>query len=541
MKRRRTRSPFAKAVSTLAATPLARTALPAAGFLLACLLPAILPADWFHTRLWRGYYTVILAPAPQSSAPPAQPASWGSIPPVSRHSASVSFNTFAGMTSVRVVDLPDRLEGADPRLDPYLQRVGAWFHGSAGELAYVRTRLGPLVSGLGRLAPGWQVLELDPGALLIRLVFAACAAFLVLLPARVPNVPRWLLGLGLLPWGLRVATGDLRDLLAFLLLFPLWVRAMSWAAARQLPSARRTGPKRKTGKTRRRSRKPRRRAFLPAALGPLFAALDPRQAAVRAALVLLGAAVFLLATPGVRHLPGALFALAADLCLLALLPAARRWERSRRTHTLFRALPILGSLRAKSERRRQRPSIPGLVVPAALALLALASAAALSLEARRRDLSAPRLEHTGTRGLSWAALAAVPLTTDPQGLPHLADFLAHTAYQQSLAFQRPYRFPTPGERVYISGYAVTADGYVQSLRVARRFPESWVRQTLAAAPPGSLERMLIDQGRAAAVERVGEPRLLRELEPWRRAAAVALFMLACLTAAIWSGTRTFAL
>jgi hypothetical protein len=53
--------------------------------------------------------------------------------------------------------------------------------------------------------------------------------------------------------------------------------------------------------------------------------------------------------------------------------------------------------------------------------------------------------------------------------------------------------------------------------------------------------MLADQGRAAAVERVGEPRLLRELEPWRRAAAVALFMLACLTAAIWSGTRTFAL
>ena len=91
------------------------------------------------------------------------------------------------------------------------------------------------------------------------------------------------------------------------------------------------------------------------------------------------------------------------------------------------------------------------------------------------------------------------------------------------------------------GYAATGAGYVQNLRVALRFAESWLPRTLAAAPPGSVERMLVDQGRAAAVRRVGEPQLLRELAPWPRAAAVALFLLACLTAAIRSGTRTFAL
>ena len=403
--------------------------------------------------------------------------------------------------------------------------------------------------------------------MVLRLLLLAGASLLVLLPARVPHVPRWLLGLGLLPWALGVSTGDLRDLLAFLLLFPFWVRAMVWAAARQAGTARAASAKarrssagkgrkkRKRGSGKRGKRHAAARAgfrptWLPAALEPAAAALArfatwAREAAATAAvpvvLALLGAVVFFLAAPGARHLPGALFALAADLCLLASLPAARRWERTRRAHPLFRALPILGTLRDEADRRRQRLSVPALVVPAALALLALVCAAALSLEARRRDLHAPRLEPSGAYGLSWDSLAALPLSTDSEELPHLADFLTHTAYQQSLAFQRPYRFPTPGERVYISGYAAAGAGYVQSRRVARRFSESWLAQTLGAAPPGSVERMLVDQGRAAAVRRVDEPQLLRELAPWPRAAAVALFLLACLTAAIRSGTRTFAL
>ncbi len=264
-------------------------------------------------------------------------------------------------------------------------------------------------------------------------------------------------------------------------------------------------------------------------------------APVPTALALLGAGVFLVAAPGARHLPGALCALAADLCLLALLPAARRWERSRRAHPLFRALPILGTLRGKTARSRQRLSVPALVMPAALAVLALVSAAALGLEARRRDLQAPRLEPLAARGLSWAALAALPLSAGPQELPNLADFLAHSAYQQSLAFQRPYRFPAPGERVYISTYAAAGAGYLQSRRVALRFSESWLSRTLASAPPGSVERMLVDQGRAGTVRRVGEEQLARELAPWPRAAAVALFLLACLTATVRSATRTFAI
>jgi hypothetical protein len=595
--------PLAWAASVLAR---ARALLPIAGFLLTCLLPMLLPADWFHSRLWKGYYTVVLRSTPQSAAHQPESGAGSLGPTVSRQTASVSFNTFAGLASVRVADLPSRLDSADPRLDPFMRGIEAYFRGPAGELAYARTRRGLLVSGLGRLGPGRQVLELDPVAALLRLLLLIGAALLVLLPAQVPHVPRWLLGLGLLPWILSVPTGDLRDLLAFLLLYPFWVRAMVWAATRQPGAARGASSKaglHKSGLRKLRKLRKPRPAWLPAALEPArvalaglaarqpaIAALHPRRkkpasaarkpataarkpataasqpataarrpaaaarapavaprkpaaaaAAVPVALLLLGAAVFLLAAPGVGHLPGTLFALAADLCLLAMLPAARRWERSRRAHPLFRALPILGTLRADAGRRRPRLSVPALVVPAALALLALASAAALSLEAHRRDLQAPRLEASGPRGLSWDTLAALPLTSDPQGLPHLADFLAHRAFQECLAFQRPYRFPAPGERVYISGYAAAGAGYVQSQRVARRFAESWLSQTLAAAPPGSVERMLADQGRAAAVRRVGEPQLMRELAPWPRAAAVALFLLACLTAAIRSGTRTLAL
>jgi hypothetical protein len=284
-------------------------------------------------------------------------------------------------------------------------------------------------------------------------------------------------------------------------------------------------------------------AAVHSAVAAMPSAVMAHSAARRASLLLalLGAAVFLLAAPGIRHLPGALFALAADLFLLALLPAARRWERSRRAHPLFRALPILGTLRASAGPRRQGPAVRGIAVPAALALLALASAAALGLEARRRELSVPRLEPSAARGLEWRNLSALPLSSDPLAPPHLADYLAHVAYQQSLAFQRPYRLPEPGERVYVSAYAEAGEGYLQDRRVARRFAESWLPRTLAEARPGSVERMLVDQGRAAAVRLVGEPLLARELAPWPRSAAVALFLLACLTAAILSGTRTFAL
>jgi hypothetical protein len=539
----------------------ARSLLPLAGFLAACLLPLLLPADWFHSRLWKGYYTMLLRSAPAASREPApgtRPEFPG--PAVSRRTARVSFNTFGGLASVRVADLARRLDSADPRLDPFLRGVEAYFRGDAGELVYARSPRGPLLSGLGGLGTDRQVLELDPVAAMIRLLLLAGAALLVLLPARVPNVPRWLLGLGLLPWALGISTGDLRDLLSFLLLFPFWVRAMVWAAARQAGSAQEAGAKsgRKSAGKRRKARqrtagKRRKRrgpAWLPAALDTAAAALAALMARAReavlsapvpAALALLGAVVFFLAAPGARHLPGALSALAADLCLLALLPAARRWERSRRAHPLFRALPILGTLRGKTGRRRQRLSVPALVMPAALAVLALVCAAALGLAARRRDLQVPRLEPASGPGLSWEALAALPLSAGPQELPNLADFVTHSAYQQSLAFQRPYRFPAPGERVYISAYAEAGTRYLQSRRVALRFAESWLARTLASAPPGSVERLLVDQGRAGTVRRVGESQLARELDPWPRAAAVALFLLACLTATIRSATRTFAL
>ncbi len=549
---------------------------PLGGFLLACLLPAALPADWFQSRLWQGYYSVFL---PTSARVP-EPALGSLGPLVSRQTAAASFNTFAGLASVRVADLASRLDPADPRQDLFLRSVDSYFRGRGGEWVYARTRRGALAAW-ARLGPGPQVLELDPAAALIRLLLLAGASLLVLVQARVPHVPRWLLGLGLLPWILVISAGDLRDLLAFLLLYPFWVRFLVWAAARQSGTAppksgaaRRTGaahpsgtgrgasPKAKPASTtRERGRrkpgsrgKPRRAAtagsrwpWLPAALRPAAAAVQPAMTALSSVqpfsllLALLGAAVFLLAAPGIRHLPGALFALTAELFLLALLPAARRWERSRRTHPLFRALPILGTLREPAGRRRQGPSARGIAVPAALALLALASAAVLGLEARRRDLSVPRLELSAARGLQWRNLTALPLSSDPLAPPHLGDYLAHVAYQQSLAFQRPYRLPEPGERVYVSEYLETGEGYLQNRRVVRRFAESWLPRTLAEARPGSVERMLVDQGRAAAVRRVGEPQLARELAPWPRSAAVALFLLACLTAAILSGTRTFAL
>jgi hypothetical protein len=116
-----------------------------------------------------------------------------------------------------------------PRQDPFLRGVEAYFRGPAGEVLYARSPRGPLLSGLGSLGPDRQVLELDPVAAMIRLLLLAGAALLVLLPARVPNVPRWLLGLGLLPWALG-SFGGPRIFGPFLPLAPL---VRPWFAQRR--------------------------------------------------------------------------------------------------------------------------------------------------------------------------------------------------------------------------------------------------------------------------------------------------------------------
>ncbi len=207
----------------------------ASGLFLLSFLASFLPAGWLAGRIWKGYYTVSFAgPARAAGLLTALEREPGILAVVSRYTARVSVNTFSGYEQMPVFQLADRLDGADPRLDPFLRSAGNYFtlpdSRGAAELAYVRTDRGPLFLALrlARLASGtplrFRILELDPLSSLLRAVFVAVGGWLLIRRLR-GSVPRFLLVVGLLPWLLRALAGDARDLFAFFFLYPLWLRA----------------------------------------------------------------------------------------------------------------------------------------------------------------------------------------------------------------------------------------------------------------------------------------------------------------------------
>jgi hypothetical protein len=540
MKKKRTRSP----PSLLAAL------LPAAGFLLATCLPSFLPAGWVVARAWKGYFTILFKESPRLPQALAdlqnQP---GILGVVSRYTSLVSVNTFSGYEQIPIGLLASRLDPADPRLDPYLRSIDSYFSppGSGGytQLAYVRTERGPLFLArhLARLLAGsavrWRILELDPVSSLLRVAFAAAAGLLLLLRAPLA-APRWLLWLGLLPWLLRTAAGDSRDLFAFFFLYPLWLEGVRLVMGRPPPPVRKRRPS-----SRRRRRAPPRLDW--ALIGP------------PAVLAGAGLTALLLAAPGPRHLPGPALAAAADLCLLAVLGHAAQSRRLADSHVPFQAVPIMSSRGLLSPpRRRSAPrtawhySPAAWVLPLLLAALPLACVPALWLAKNQRDQEVPCLRGTasGPIPVSWASLSRLPLTLSTTELPHLADFVAHRAFQESLGFHRPYGLPRPDERLYLSTYlqADGGKGILQTSRVVKRFSDSWLRVTLASSPPGSLQRLLLDQGRAGEVRFCRETELARAARPLARGVTATLFLLVLLlleeiglTAAGLSGKRSFAL
>lgn len=499
----------------------------AAGLFLLSCLASFLPAGWLTGRIWKGYYTVSFEDSAWLGELLAElEREPGILAVVSRYTAQVSVNTFSGYEQIPVYRLADRLDSADPRLDPYLRAAGNYFalpdRRGVSELAYVRSDRGPLflAQRLARLASGkalrFRILELDPLSSLLRAAFVAAGGWLLI--RRMPgSVPRFLLVLGLLPWLLRASAGDALDLFAFFFLYPLWLRASLLVMNRPASAE---GARRRAARRRRRA----------------WPRLEWTRHGPPAVLAGAGLAALLLVAPGPRHLPGSALAAAADLCLLVLFPAATARRRAPEGHRPFQAVPIMSSPSLLPGRRPAPTSwhyTPAAwALPLLLAALPLVSVPVLWLAKYVGGQEVPSLQgvRPASAAFSWAGLSRLPLTNGSDGLPDLADFVAHRAFQESLGFHRPYRLPQPDERLYLSTYLPARDGkaMLMSSRVVKRFSDSWLRLTLASAPPGSLERLLLDQGRAAEVRAMRETQLFDSARPLARGAAAALFLLVLL-------------
>jgi hypothetical protein len=99
-------------------------------------------------------------------------------------------------------------------------------------------------------------------------------------------------------------------------------------------------------------------------------------------------------------------------------------------------------------------------------------------------------------------------------LPGFAALVTHAAFQETIAFGRPWRAPKRDERVAVREYLSNdATGvFVERLRTVKVFDTAWLQGVRRRAQPGSLESLLYAQGRPVTVSVKGAGfGLLREL------------------------------
>jgi hypothetical protein len=463
----------------------------------------LLPAGLYHPQVWKGYATVLLR-APD--IPPEVVADLESLPGVEavlcQPTARVTFNGFDGMESTTLGRLPERLQGVDPRFDPYLKSLPRYFRltvaGAPAQAAYLRTRVNPFFLYLRlqrvafRRALAMQLLEFDPRVRLpaVGLAGLYLAALLRLKTQRgrdPAGYRPWFL-LAALPWLVNLLTGTAADLIAFFLLFPFLLLVFEEWAARL--------------KDRLHYRWAEGERDLPAQwvllaalwLGTNLLLLAPGQAG---GLLLRGAA-----------------ATGVDLIFLLAVRAFYRKTLHRRGHLPLEPLPIL---RGRLGRPRRDPVQP--VVIGALLLIQILSLPLLLVLEKASGWPAPApASALRTDRIGWDSLERLHRGGSPDRLPDLSDFVTHAAYQEGLSFGRGYSFPLPDERVYLSQYRMNGEGgpVVQARRAVKRYGPGWLELTLSRVDPGSVERMLLDQGTAAAVSLdQAVQRQLRRLPPWR--------------------------
>lgn len=462
----------------------------AAAILLLLWLPAAPAVAPKTTRLWKGYYTLLIRA--NGVGEQRMLRALASIGPgvVSSDTTTVSFSDLETTGSCLYSELPGRLDPGDPRFDGYLRGMGGYFSASTKRVrwrvAYIPARRTSLATflRLTRLlgAPyrgGWRLVEFDPvekGAVLLA---ALAFGLLASLPMQANSRKRrdGIPGLALccaLCWLPFLASGGIAELAFVLALFPSWL-----SLARELHPISPAGLRR-GGKT------------ALALYGGLAAT------GLIALLLIAGFAWFRL-----------FGALSSTICSVLVLGLQQPLAILRKAWIDKRAFPSAPLIRRTGGPFRRRPAATLLLIvsPLLLALIPLARAPLLPVASAL----------PGIHGFSWSSvreLEASRPADDGARLPDIADFLTHTAYQQTLMIGRAYALPTRDERVTVTEYLTNqATGVIVSRpRTVRTFDSVWLEGATRDPAPSSLERLLLEQGRPVMVRRMpGRRALAREL------------------------------
>jgi hypothetical protein len=462
----------------------------------AAILAAALAAAWLSsfpgsagrtTRVWRGYETLLLGPKAVRSGGLARVARGMGAGAVSETTATVTFWNFTGVDSATVAEIDDRIDPRDPRHDRVMDELLGFFRAPAdrgGEwtVVYIPSRRAPVfdylrvAALLGPRAGPWRLVEFDPAEVLAALAGLLGFAFLLTGTAgRRDGLTRLsVMAVGAALWIPFVLGGGIARLALSLLMLYTWYRAADVLILLRGWDER----------------------LLREARGPLTVFL----AAAGAGLVLL--------VPAGGFSAGALVGFAGPVCgsLLLLAALALYWGKARRPR--------------RSSKKKFDP-VP-IVTPAAPAgpgqgavLLALVALTVVALIPLVRTVPVPTpVVVLGVPDFSWRSLQTLARSGRAPRLPDVSDLVAHQAFQETIAFGRPWGLPRPDERVYVREFLIDpASGrFVAVDRRVKVFDSAWLAACLRRAAPGSIEELLAAQERAVAVGLRGSARpLAREL------------------------------
>jgi hypothetical protein len=452
------------------------------------------------TRAWRGYQTLLLR------ADIAGTETMGSVEArfgpgvVDSRGATVDFWSFDGLESVPLADLGLRIDPSDPRYDPYMAAASGYFtanvRGEEWHVMYLPARMPAavtwlrLIRVLGFPAGGaWRLIELDPIEKGLSLAAILCVAPLLAFSRGKSRRTEMHMALaGALIWIPCILAGGVSCLALAVLLFMAWHPLMQVFVPLRGWNSHLI----------RDARPPLRRYLAVAAIGCVLLLPADRFSLRLPLLCLCPVSASLLTLAGIAWLKGG---------------AAK--HRKRRVK--FEPIPIV---------RSSKNTAHGRTAARLLALLALACIGCVPLmRGVRFPLPLPAL---GAPGFSWESLAALSRGNRPGLLPGYADLVTHEAYQQTLAFGRPWRTPVRDERVYVRDYLISPEeGRIQARqKTVKVFDSTWLSSVRLRSRAGTLEALFFRQGRPVAAAMRGPGwQLLLDLPALLGAVGALLFLL----------------
>jgi hypothetical protein len=435
------------------------------------LLPrAAAPAPTF---LWRGYQTLAVRADAAGPAVLNDVASLLGPGVIAEGSAAAEYWDFSGLSRVPYAELDGRLDPSDPRRDRYMAGAEAYFWASGAgaqwRLFYIPSRApdGLAFLRIARilgfpLRGEWRLVDFDlPQKALSILALIGFSTLLALSNGRQKRPSLTLALVESLLWVPTALGAGLAELSLSLVLILAWFPLLRVSLL-----------------TREWDRNAWRELREPIAV---FCGLG------------VAGLILICATKGISAAAvfGLLLPLGSSLVLLPVLPrllfpAAGR----RRGRAIFEPVPIV------------KPSLEALRArPVALVFAALLLAATAIVPAVRGPALPTPVAIRGARDFSWGGLARLGRASRAQRLPDTSDFVAHAAFQETMAFGRPWKLPFRDERVYLREFAANpaTGAIVATLRMVKVFDSAWLANIRGRAVAGSLEALLFAQGRPVAV------------------------------------------